>query len=178
MSMKSSNRFHLAELLAFAESSESLFVFTVFLNVILLPIIIFISLILSITIFDRIVHFGILVRFTISLLRRLDRRVISLTFISGGTNCQIAYSPFIFIQFIKDFPHQRSVQTCLQHRLGPVALHYCPDFLHESNSVHITATLCCGELPTLLLARFPRKVLGLRFLFFYFIDSFIAVVLV
>ena len=56
----------LAELTAFIEISESTFVFPAFLNVTLLPSFIFISLILSITIFDRIVPFRVLDSYTTS----------------------------------------------------------------------------------------------------------------
>ena len=65
-SIISSTRFLSAELTAFIEISESIFVFTVFLNVTLTSSFIFISLNLSITIFDRIVPFRLLDRYTTS----------------------------------------------------------------------------------------------------------------
>ena len=65
-SIASSTRFLLAELTDFIEISEPTFVFPVFLNITLLSNFIFISLILSITIFDRIVPFRVLDRYTTS----------------------------------------------------------------------------------------------------------------
>ena len=65
-SMAPSTRFLLAELTAFIQISESSFVFPAFLNVTLLHSFIFISLILSITNFDRIVPFRVLDRYTTS----------------------------------------------------------------------------------------------------------------
>ena len=72
------------------------------------------------------------------LLRRLDQRD-SFTFIEDRTNLQFTHPPFTFVQCVKDFPHQWSIETCSQHGLIPVALQYCPVFLTESNSAHSTA---------------------------------------
>ena len=139
ISMTSSTRFRLAELTAFAEISESTFVFPIFLYVTLLPSFIFMSLILSITILYRIVPFRVLDRYSTSLLPSCCFALIIFTFISGRINQQFAQSPFALIQFIEDLSYQRSVETWFQHRLGRLALHYCPKVLHESKSVHVTA---------------------------------------
>ena len=64
MSMATSIRFLLAELTAYIEISESTLAFPVFLKVTLLPSFNFISLILSITIFDHTVSFRVLDRYT------------------------------------------------------------------------------------------------------------------
>ena len=68
ISMISSTRFRLAELTAFIEISDFIFAFQIFLNVIRLPSFIFKSLILSITIFDRIVLFRVQDRYSTSML--------------------------------------------------------------------------------------------------------------
>ena len=68
-SLTSSTRFRLADLTAFTEISESIISFPVFLTLShLLPSVIFSSLMLSITVFYRIVPFWVLDRYTTSLL--------------------------------------------------------------------------------------------------------------
>ena len=130
--MTSSARFHLAEFTAFIEISESTFALPFFfLKVTLLPTFTFLSLILSIIIFDRIVPFRVLDRYTTSLLPSCCVGFM-------GELTSFAQSTFAFIQFIEDLSYQWSVETCFQHRLGPVALNFRPDLFHEGNSVHIT----------------------------------------
>ena len=112
-----------------------------FLKVTLLPTFTFLSLILSIIIFDRIVAFsssGQVYYFIAAFLLRWLYGRTNFTFVSGRIDQQLAQSTFAFIQFIEVLSYQWSVETYFQHRLGPVALNFRPDLFHEGNFVHIT----------------------------------------
>ena len=131
--------FLLADLTAFIEISESTFVFPAVLNVTFLPSFIVVSLILSITIFDRIVPFRDLDRYTTSSLSSCGVIIIG-EFASFSSVAESISNSLNLLSHSSSLSRTSrlsgSVETYFQNRLGPVALNHCPDLFHEGYSVH------------------------------------------
>ena len=92
-----------------------------------------------------------------------------------GGRLTFAQFSFELINFVKGLLHSWSVETCFEHGMGPVALYYRPELLHNSNCP--SYSLFCshdhgGDFLILLLTGIPGNLLWLRAFYFFLTRRF------